>query len=169
MGFFEIFAECAIAFTGFGAIHAALRGSDSPRGVFRSWTVVLHGALAFILGILPLLFALTSLSHEQIWRALSIAGLMGAGLATYVNIVFDVRLVRLGNPPQAPVILRVAQSSSSVAVIAMLINLFGWPWSTGPLLYAAGSLLILIPGLMALLHAFLMPLQIALNPDSADH
>ncbi len=168
MDFFEIFAECAIALTGFGAVHAALQGSESPRGAFRSWTVVLNGALAFVLSILPLLLSLTSLSPDQIWRVASILGVVGAGLASYLTIVIDAKMTRLGSPPQAPVNFRIAQASTILATLAFLINAVGWPWQPGALLHAVGSVLILLTGLLALLHAFLMPLQIALNPNSAD-
>ncbi len=168
MDFFEIFAECAIALTGFGAVHAALQGSESPRGAFRSWTVVLNGALAFVFSILPLLLSLTSLSPDQIWRVASILGVVGAGLASYLIMVIDAKMTRLGSPPQAPVNFRIAQASTLLATLAFLINAVGWPWQPGALLHAVGSVLILLTGLLALLHAFLMPLQLALNPNSAD-
>lgn len=168
MDFFEIFAECAIAFTGLGAVHAALQGSDSPRGAFRSWTVVFNGALAFVLSILPLLLSLTSLSPDQLWRVVSMLGFVGAGLASYLIKVIDVKMTRLGSPPQAPVNFRIAQASTFLATLAFLINVVGWPWQPGALLHAVGSVLILVTGLLALLHAFLMPLQMALKPKSGE-
>ena len=74
MGFFEIFAECSIAFAGFGAVHAVLRGSIGPRGVYRAWVVVSNGALSFALSILPLILSLGSLSDELLWRVASAIG-----------------------------------------------------------------------------------------------
>jgi len=47
LSFFEIFAECSIAFAGFGAVHAALRGAGGPRGDFRAFSVVSHGLMSF--------------------------------------------------------------------------------------------------------------------------
>ena len=73
MNFFEIMAECSIALTGFGAIHAALRGSDHPRGVFRAWSVVLLGAVSFMICVFPLLLAQTDLPAAQTWRLASVA------------------------------------------------------------------------------------------------
>ena len=54
MSYLELLAECSIALTGFGAILAALRGSDSHRGVFRAWTVVVQAGAAFVLSLIPL-------------------------------------------------------------------------------------------------------------------
>ena len=71
MNFFEIFAECSITLAGFGAVHAVLRGSTSPRGVLRAWATVVYGALCFLLSALPLVLALTSLSGERLWRSAS--------------------------------------------------------------------------------------------------
>lgn len=102
MNFFEIFAECSIALTGFGAIHAALRGSDHPRGVFRAWTIVLVGAIAFLLSILPLLLALTDLSTARLWRVAGAVGLLIAAIPAISGFNFDIRLTKIGYPPQAP-------------------------------------------------------------------
>ena len=50
------------------------------------------------------------------------------------------------------------QGSSVFAALLMLLNLIGWPWPPGPLLYAAALLLTLNAGLLALLHSFRLPL-----------
>ena len=163
MNIFEIFAECSIALAGFGAVHAALQGSTGPRGTFRAFYVVSQGGIAFILSLLPLLFDLSSMSHEQLWRVTSIFGVAGVGVATYSEIVIDIRMTRLGHAPQAPFIIRTAQTLNSVALLAMFTNLIGWPWNSGALPYASGIIFLLITGLLALIHSFLVPVQIALS------
>ena len=146
MNFFEIFAECSIALTGFGAIHAALRGSDHPRGVFRAWTVVLVGAIAFVLCILPLLLALTDLSTERLWRVASAIGLLMAAIPTFSGFSFDNRLTKLGYPPQALLILRTAQIAAVIPVVVLLSNMIGWPAAPGPFLYAIAPVSLLFAG-----------------------
>ncbi len=163
MNIFEIFAECSIALAGFGAVHAALQGSTGPRGAFRALYVVSQGGIAFILSLLPLLFDLSSMSHEQLWRVTSIFGVAGVGATNYSYFVMDVRLTRLGHPPQAPLIFRTAQILNSVALLAMFINLIGWPWNPDALPYSSGIILMLMAGLLALVHSFLVPVQIALS------
>jgi hypothetical protein len=168
MGFFETFAECSIAFVGFGAVHAALRGSTGPRGVYRAWVVVAYGGLSFVLSILPLVLAFAELPDGVSWRAASALGVTGAAAATYTFIARDVQMTRLGHAPQASVSLRIGQLLGIFAVLALLANLVGWPWPPGPLPYAGALVLILGGGLNALLASFLLPLQLALDarPDS---
>lgn len=168
MSFLEILAECAIALAGFGAVHAVLQGSSGPRGIFRSWTVVLHGATAFILAVIPLLLDLSSLSSDQLWRTASVVGAACAGFNAYLNFSFDARLTKIGHLPQAKVILRIAQVSTVLAMLAMISNALGWPSPPGPLLYAVGPVFILITGLLAMLHSFLVPLQMFLDSESSD-
>jgi hypothetical protein len=168
LSFFEIFAECSVAFAGFAAVHAALRGSTTPRGVFRAWWVVASGSAAFVLSVLPLLFAYTSLSGVGFWRSVSGLSLPVAGATAYLQLAFDVRMTRIGHPPQAPMAIRSAQALLHVAVVLMIGNLVGWPWAPGPLAYATASVLILGAGLTALLHSFFVPLQIALGADDPE-
>lgn len=159
MYFFEIFAECSIAFAGFGAVHAVLQKATSPRRVLRAWTVVAQGALAFVLSIIPLLLSLTSLPDELLWRYASSIGLIGASASTYSFILFDIRMTRAGYPPQATLSIRTAQLLSITSIIVMLANLIGWPWQAGPFLYAVALTIILITGLIALLHSFILPVM----------
>lgn len=168
LDFFEIFAECSIAFAGFGAVHAALRGASGPRGVFRAWSVVTQGALSFILSVLPLLASFLSISADLLWRSTSAFGVAGALATTWSFVVLDVRMTRLGHPPQAPVSIRLAQTFSLLATFTMLGNVIGWPWSPQPLAYAVGLTLILGTGLIALLHSFLVPLQIVFGREDPD-
>ena len=128
MNFFEIFAECSIALLGFGAVHAVLRGSDGPRGTARAWVVVAHGASAFILSVLPLLLALSSLAPDILWRISSAIGVVFVTSLLYALVYFDIRLTQLGYPPQAPLNLRLAKISSCIAIVVMLLNFIGWPW-----------------------------------------
>jgi len=166
--FFEIFAECSIAFAGFAALHGALRGSTTPRGVFRAWWVVATGAASFAVSLLPLLLAYTSLSGIGFWRSASGLALPIAGVTAYLQFRFDLRMTRLGSPPQAPLIMRFAQASLCVAIVLLVGNLAGWPWAPQPGAYATAAVLILAAGVAALLHAFVVPLQIALGAEDPD-
>ena len=165
MNFFEIFAECSIALAGFGAIHAVLKGATTPRGVFRAWVVVAHGILSFVLSIVPLLLALTFSSDELLWRYASIFGVVGASMSVYSSIAIDIRMTRAGHPPQTIMSVRTAQLMSIVSTIVMFANFAGWPWQSGPFLYAVALVLILTSGLIALLHSFILPVALALEGD----
>jgi hypothetical protein len=168
MTFFEILAECSIALAGFGAIHAALRGSTGPRGDLRAWTVVTSGSLAFLLGILPLALALASLSDEVLWRIASSFGVIGCGAALVSFLRFDIRLTRLGHRPQATPALRTGQVLSACSALVMLMNLIGWPSLPGPALYALALLFQLLAGLLALLLSFFVPLTLILEKGEAE-
>jgi hypothetical protein len=167
MSFFEILAECSVALAGFGAVHAVLGGSSNPRSLFRAWTVVLHGTVTFILCVIPLLLALSSLSHEHIWLGASIAGIACTGISLYVNVNFDMRMTRMGHPSQAIVFIRTAQGLTALAVLLTLSNVIGWPLSPGPFLYGVASVLIFLVGLIAMLHSFLLPIQLFFNAEPA--
>ena len=167
MNFFELIAECAIALAGFGAVHAVLQGSTGPRGVFRAWVVVVIGAISFVLSILPLLLVLAPLSNELLWRSASIFGVLGGGVLVSTFLTSDYRMTRLGHLPQALLSVRSAQLSSILATIAMLMNFFDWPWPSGPLLYATALVLLMITGLIALLHSFYVPFQLALRDEAS--
>jgi hypothetical protein len=168
MSFFEILAECSVALAGFGAVHAALHGSSSPRGLFRAWTVVLQGTVAFVMCVIPLLLALAALSHEQIWLGASIAAVACTGVPFYLNLSFDFRMARMGHPSQAIVFLRTAQSLSALAVFLLLLNVFGWPLPPGPFLYGAASVCVFMVGFMAMLHSFYLPIQLFFRARSPD-
>ena len=163
VSFFELFAECSIALAGFGAVHAVLRGSTGARGIFRAWFVVTQGALSFLLSVLPLLLMLTPLSGESLWRIASAFGVAGTAAANWWHIAFDIQLTRLGSSPQATKNLRLSQLINALAVLAMLANLLGLPWSPAPHLYAAAVTLLLTAGLIALVQSFLLPLQLVLS------
>jgi hypothetical protein len=163
VGFFEIFAECSIAFAGFAAVHAALIGSTTPRGNFRAWTILLNGALSFALSIVPLLLALTPLDAEALWRVASLVGVVASSTASASLIRLDIRMSRQGHPPQLLWSIRLAQSLSIIATLTIFLNLVGWLWTPGAIGYAAGLALILSTGIIALLHTFMIPVQEALR------
>jgi hypothetical protein len=162
MSFFEILAECAVAFAGFGAIHAVLEGATSGRGYLRSFTIVMLGTLAFLLCVLPLVLDLSSLSSVLLWRVASAVGLIGSGGALYALFTLSARLTAMGHPPPAPWTIQTALILGLLATCSMLSNLVGWPGAPGPLLYGAAVSLILGQGIMALLHSFWVPLEAAL-------
>jgi hypothetical protein len=167
MDFFELFAECSIAFAGFGAVHAVLRGSTGARGVYRAWFVVTQGALSFLLSILPLLLALTSLSDAPLWRIASGVGVVLTGAGTYTYISFDLRLKQIGKPPQVITSLRLGQTLNILTVLAMLANLLGLFGPPGPLLYAMALVFLLTAGVNALLASFLLPLRHELEGEDS--
>ena len=168
MNFFEVLAECSIAFVGFGAVHAVLQGSRGPRGIFRAWTVVLHGAVAFVMSIIPLLLDLTNLSVDQLWRGASVAGFSLSAFTVYVIGAIDFRMTRMGHPPQARIIFRIAQVLTGIATLAVFSNSAGWLTVPGPQLYALATVLILFTGLLAMLHSFLVPLQMFFDSKSSE-
>ncbi|MFV1988298.1 MAG: hypothetical protein ACC682_13535 [Gemmatimonadota bacterium] len=168
MSFFEVFAESAIAFTGLGAIHSVLAGGSSPRGAVRALLIVMLGGLAFLLSILPLILDMLALSSVALWRMASAAGFLGCGGALLLVQRLSVRFNALGYPPQAPWMLRSAYLMGTAATLAMLVNLAGWPWPPGPVLYAIAVSLILTEGLVALLHSFWIPVGLALEETPED-
>ena len=167
MSFFEILAECSIAFAGFGAVHAALKGATSGRGPIRALVIVMLGALAFILSIFPLVLALTALSSTVLWRLVSVVGLPASGGVLVFFFRVDARMTALGQPSPAPRMLRGAMLMVTAATGAMLLNLVGWPWPPGPFLYAFAVGSLLTAGIVALLHSFWVPVESVLRgaPD----
>lgn len=162
MSYLEILAECSIALAGFGALHAVLQGAGGVRGIFRAWFVVSQGALAFFLCAVALLMDLASLSADTLWRAASAIGALSAAVTAYIMIRYDARMTRLGHPPQALISVRTAQTLFVLAVFLFLGNFLEWPWQSGPLPYATAVTFILLSGLLALLHSFFVPVQVAL-------
>lgn len=167
MEYFETFAECSIAFAGFGAVHAILQGSTGPRGALRAWSTVIPGALSFVLSILPPLLAQGdgALSDDAIWQLVSVVGVIAASAQTFSFVRSDIRLHRLGIPPQAPVFVRTAQAMSALALLLMLSNAVSWPTARGPFVYALGLLFVLMPGLIALIHSFRIPVHLVLGQN----
>jgi hypothetical protein len=130
--------------------------------------VVAQGALAFLLSVVPMLFALTSMPEQQAWRAASAIGCVGCLSMACSFIALDRRITRAGHPPQAPLSIRTGQGISILANLVMASNLIGWPWPPGPLAYAIALTCVLTTGLVALLHSFLLPLQIVLSGEDPE-
>lgn len=168
MNFFEIVAECSIALAGFGAVHAVLQGAGGPRGILRAWHVVSQGSVAFTLCVLALLLDLTSLGADAVWRTASIIGALGSGGLAATMFRVNIRMTRLGHPPQSPLNLRASQSLFTLAFLLLVVNSLGWPWRPGPLPYAIAVTFILMSGLLALLHSFFVPLQVSLSGDNSN-
>ena len=76
------------------------------------------------------------------------------------------RLTELGYPSQSFWLLRLAQVVLIVAFVALLLTLIGWPRPPGPFPYALAPACLLFAGLVAMLHAFLYPLQLILTGQS---
>jgi hypothetical protein len=162
MSLLELLAECSIALTGFGAILAALRGSDSPRGVFRAWTIVSQAGIAFLLSLVPLVLSLGSMTTATLWHTASAIGVVATSATVFSTVTLDRRFSRFGFTPQAIVLIRSAQACCIIALLGMLSNALGWPWSPGLPLYAIAIVLLVVSSLIALLHSFLVPLQLTL-------
>jgi hypothetical protein len=68
--FFQTFAECAITFAGFAAVHGVLQGSASPRGTLRSFSTMLPGLSTFLLALLLLIFQGVMALMHSFWLAM---------------------------------------------------------------------------------------------------
>jgi hypothetical protein len=157
---FPTLSECSVALTGFGAILGALRGADTPRGVFRAWTVVFQAAAALVLSLAPIVLAAGPLSDEALWRVASFGGFVVAAGVVGGQIWVDSRLSRAGHPPQAPVMIRSAQSAGVLSSIALLVNAL---ITAASFLHAIAVFLLIFSALTALLHSFLVPLQLTMR------
>jgi hypothetical protein len=166
--FFEILAECAIAAGGFSAIHAAMRGSEGPRGSMRAWTTVGSSMAAFVSSLIPILLESSGLSPEALWRTASL--LAGAICTAYAfsAIYIDRRLVRAGHPAQVPGVLRLAQSMHVAAALILLANGMGLFAPPGQFLCALGVMLNLVSGVVGLLVSFWLQVAAHIEPRTPD-
>jgi len=163
MSFFETLAECSVAFAGFAAIHAALKGGATGRALHRSFTIVLTGALAFILSVLVLLLDQFDLSATTLWR---VASAFGLGASAFGGLLFyrsHRRLAGLGQVAQAPLVFAVAASLLALPTLILLLNLGGWLWPPGAPAYGAAVTMILGSGVFALLGSFWFPIEVAIR------
>ena len=163
MEFFQTLAECSVAFAGFAAIHAALKGGNTGRVLHRSFTVVLTGALAFILSILVLVLDEFDLPVATLWRVASGIALVGVGYGGYLFYGSHLKLTALGDGPQAPLIFAVAALLMLLPIPLLLLNLGGWLWPPGAPAYGAALAMLLGSGVVALLGSFWFPLSIAIR------
>jgi hypothetical protein len=163
--FFEVLAECSIAAGGFSAIHAAMRGSEGPRGSMRAWTTVGSSLAAFVSSLVPLLLSQSALSPEGLWRFSSlIAGVFCAAYATSA-VYIDWRLDRAGHPAQAPLPLRLAQTLHVTASLILLGNGFGLFGPPDSFFFALGVVLILVSGAVGLLVSFWLQVVTHIEPE----
>ena len=102
MDFFKTFAECAITFAGFAAVHAVLQGSSSPRGMLRSFSTVLPGMTTFFLALLPVLLESGTLNGPELWQLASSIGFVATGAQLYLLYWLHDQLNKRGIPPQSP-------------------------------------------------------------------
>jgi hypothetical protein len=163
MTFFQTLAECSVAFAGFAAIHAVLKGGNTGRILHRSFTVVLTGALAFILSVLVLLLDQFDLAAPTLWRVASGVALAAIGFGWFLFYRSHRQLAGLGDVPQAPFVFAVASSMLVVPIPILLLNLGGWWWAPGARAYGAALTMILASGVFALLGSFWFPLVIAIE------
>lgn len=163
MSFFQTLAECSVAFAGFAAIHAVLKGGNTGRVLHRSFTVVLTGALAFMLSVLVLLLDQSGLTAPTLWRVASGVGLVATGIGGFLFYRSHRQLARLGDVAQAPLVFAIAASLLLLPIPTLLANLGGWLWTPGALAYGAALTMILASGVFALLGSFWFPLAIAID------
>jgi hypothetical protein len=166
MDFFETFAQCAITFAGFAAVHAALQGSQSARGVLRSFSTVLPGMTTFVLALLPLLLESSTLNGAELWQLVSAIGFVAASLQLYLLYWLHDQLNQRGIPPQAPITIRIALSACLIALGLMLYNAMV---ARDPLLYGLALILQIFQGILALMHSFWLAMKFELErPDPGE-
>ena len=163
MSFFETLAECSIAFAGFAAIHAVLKGGTSGRALHRSFTIVLMGALAFGLSVLVLLLNQFDLSATTLWRVASAIGFTFSALGSFLFYGSHRRLSGLGQVSQAPFLFSVAGLLLSLPVLIMFLNFGGWLWPPGAPAFGAAVTMMLGSGVIALLGSFWFPIEAAIE------
>ena len=163
MSFFETLAECSIAFAGFSAIHAVIKGGTSGRALHRSFTIVLTGVLAFGLSVLVLLLDQFDLSATTLWRVASAMGLAASGLGSFMFYRSHRRLSGLGQVAQAPLGFVIAALLLSLPVPIMFLNLGGWLWQPGAPAFGAAVTSMLGSGIIALLGSFWIPIEAELE------
>ena len=163
MSFFQTLAECSVAFAGFAAIHAVLKGGTTGRALHRSFTIVLTGALAFILSVLVLLLDEFDLSAASLWRVASAFGLAASAVGGLLFYGSHRRLARLGQVAEAPLVFAVAASLLALPAPILLLNLGGWLWPPGAPAYGAAVTMILGSGVFALLGSFWFPIEAAIH------
>jgi len=163
MSFFETLAECSVAFAGFAAIHAVLRGGTTGRALHRSFTIVLTGALALVMSILALLLDQFDLSATTLWRVASAIGLVAWAFGCLLFYRSHRRLAELGQVSQAPFVFTLAATLLTLPGPTLLLNLGGWPWPPGAPAYGAAVTMILGSGVFALLGSFWFPIEDAIE------
>jgi hypothetical protein len=168
LGYFELMAECSVALGGFAAVHAVLRGSTGPRGTYRAWGSVTYGFTALLMSLAPLLVAAGADLDRAGWRAASALGLLPCVACQVASLVWNRRLNRAGHRPQARAVFGTNMTVLSLAILALLANVVGWPWSPGWGAYASATTLVLFSGVLAISISFWLAMSHSLQEGSAE-
>ena len=163
MEFFQTLAECSVAFAGLGAIHAVLKGGNTPRILHRSFTIVLTGSLTFIFSVLALLLSGFDVPPKMLWQVASGIGVVLCGMGGAFFYVGHRKLSKIGHVAQSPLFFFIAASLLLASVPLLFLNLGGWLWEPGSGAYAAALTSILAAGLFALLGSFWFPFSLAMR------
>ncbi len=163
MDYFELVAECSVALGGFAAVHAVLRGSTGPRGVFRAWGSVSFAFTTLLMSLVPLLISAGGDLDSAGWRVTSGFGLLICATSLLCNLWLDRQLGRAGHAAQAIVVLRFGQLLHVAAVLALVTNLLGWPLASGWAAYAGATTLVFVSGIMAIMVSFWLAMIEVLN------
>jgi hypothetical protein len=138
MHYIELLAESSLVFTGFTVLLFAFRESESPRLIFRAWSIVVQGFSVFGMSLLALLLDQLGMAEQTLWQfASGIAFLVMSALLISIPVI-SIRLTRHGYPPLAPWALWAPFGVSSIGCILMLANIVGWPLAPSPFFYGAG-------------------------------
>ena len=155
-----------MALGGFGAVHAVLRGSTGPRGNYRAWGSVNYGFTAFLMSLVPLLIAAGGDLDHGGWRTASAVGLLPCAGCHLASLFWNSRLNRAGHRPQAPATLRMNHTVNSLAILALLANVVGWPWPPGQGAYAIATSCVVLSGVLAISLSFWLEIGHSLRQGS---
>lgn len=154
MDFLELMAECSVALGGFAAIHAALRGSQGPRGSFRAWGTVSWAFTALLMAIVPPLIATGGKLDAGAWRLAHAIGLVPPVASMATAMWIDLRLDAIGHVAQVAVFLRTAQFLGISACLLLLSALAGWPLQAGPTTYSIAVTALFVSGVVGIIASF---------------
>ncbi|WOJ97598.1 hypothetical protein R0137_03260 [Congregibacter brevis] len=163
MELFQTLAECSVAFAGFAAVHAVLKGGDNLRILHRSFTIVMTGSLAFILSILALLLDEVGFSEITLWKASSAVGFVLSGYCGILFFSSHRQLTKLDYGPQSRVFFAIAALLLLLPCPVFLLNMGGWLWESSAEVYGLALAMILTSGVVALLGGFWFSLAIAIK------
>jgi hypothetical protein len=68
MHYIEPLAESSLVFTGFTVLLFAFRESESPRLIFRAWSIVVQGLSVFGMSLLALLLDQLGMAEQTLWQ-----------------------------------------------------------------------------------------------------
>jgi hypothetical protein len=169
MDFFQTLAECSVAFAGFAAVHAVLKGGNSGRILHRSFTIVMTGSLAFVLSLLVLILNQFGFSELSLWRTASAVALLISGLGVALFLRSHSRLTALGDGPQSPAFFFIGAVLLLASQPLLIANLTGWFWIPSAPAYGAALSLMLFTGVIALLGSFWFSLRESIHEAESAH